>query len=137
MIRIIWGEWWSVLEVSWSVYMANCCWVGSNLGLWGTCIRFHVAETEYPHSWELQRESWILWQTWDHWKDFVNGLLGFPFFLCLTGWNHIVEREHFIFVEDLKFELGYMNSQKKTNVLLRGKPETANSLKSVEFCRIW
>jgi hypothetical protein len=48
-----------------------------------------------------------------------------------------VEREHFIFVEDLKFELGYMNSQKKTNVLLRGKPETANSLKSVEFCRIW
>ncbi len=50
----------------------------------------------------------------------MNGLLGFPFLLCLTGCNHIVEREHIIFVEDPKFELGYVNRQKKTNGLLRG-----------------
>ncbi len=48
-----------------------------------------------------------------------------------------MERKHFIFVEDPKFELGYVNRQKKTNGLLRGKPESANSFKSVEFCRIW
>lgn len=50
----------------------------------------------------------------------MNALLEFPFLLSLTGCNHIVEREHIIFVEDPKFELGYVNSQKKTNGLLRG-----------------
>jgi hypothetical protein len=134
MITIIWREWWSALEVSWSVYMANYCWVGNNLGLWGTHIGFHVVETKYPHSWELRRELGILWQTWHHWKDFVNGLLGFLFLLCFIGCYHIVEREHFIFVEDPKFELGFVNSQKKTDGLLK---ESANSLKSIEFYRIW
>jgi hypothetical protein len=45
-----------------------------------------VTETKYPLLSEVRRELGNLRANLEHWKDFMNGLFGFSFLLCISYW---------------------------------------------------